>query len=63
MTDHLIPHQVDGTPVFRRDTIVEIGGQRWVTLIPEDGGDDRLWEFSLTTGRVLRMFKLGSPTG
>lgn len=31
-----------------------MNGEEWVTLVPE-GDDDRLWEFSLTTGRTLRV--------
>ena len=29
-------------------------GEEWVTLVPEDSEDERLWEFSLTTGRLIQ---------
>jgi hypothetical protein len=28
--------------------------EEWVTLVPE-GDDERLWEFSLTTGRTVQI--------
>ena len=31
-----------------------VGGQRWVTLLPVNGNDDRIWEFSVDTGRIIQ---------
>ena len=53
---HPIPREVEGTRVFHReDDVADICGEQWVTLIPEDTEDGRLWEFSLTTGKTLRV--------
>ncbi len=30
-------------------------GELWKTLVPVDPADDSLWEFSLTSGRILRV--------
>jgi hypothetical protein len=30
-------------------------GEKWITMIPADyEEDDRLWEFSITTGRIIQ---------
>lgn len=43
----------DGTPVEVIGDPLETRGEQWVTLMPE-GDDERLWEFSLTTGRIVQ---------
>lgn len=49
------PTEVDGTPVEAWvDNPTTFRGEEWVTLVPEDDHDERLWEFSLTTGRVVQ---------
>ena len=52
--DYKVPTSVVGYKV-RRDTgdIMVVRGERWVTLLPVDPDVDRLWEFSLDTGRIL----------
>jgi hypothetical protein len=45
---------IDGTPVVVIGAVIKVGGEEWVTLVPE-GDDERLWEFSLTTGRMLQV--------
>lgn len=48
------PAEVDGAPVEAHlDDTLETLGEVWVTLVPEDEHDERLWEFSLTTGRII----------
>lgn len=51
---HTPPTEVDGTPVSALDDRPMVhAGEEWLTLVPE-GDDDRLWEFSVTTGRIVR---------
>lgn len=50
---HTPPAHIDGTPVEALPTVLEANGEKWVTLMPP-GDDDRLWEFSLTTGRIIQ---------
>lgn len=51
---HTPPDTVDGTPVEAYiDSPTDAAGETWITLVPE-GDDERLWEFSLTTGRIVR---------
>lgn len=49
---HPAPTKVDGVPVEVMGDPLTMNGEQWVTLVPE-GDDDRLWEWSLTTGRLL----------
>lgn len=48
------PKAVNGTLVHVAGAVAMIRGEEWVTLAPEDEGDDRLWEFSLKTGRIVQ---------
>lgn len=50
---HTPPTSVDGVRVERRDEELEWGGEIWVTLVPVRTDDRRIWEFSLTTGRLV----------
>lgn len=52
---HTPPTSIKGTAVVRGGEVVTIRGQQWVTLVPEADEDTRLWEFSLSTGRLLLM--------
>jgi hypothetical protein len=49
------PHDVKGTPVEAlMNSKKPYQGEEWVTLIPLGEEDPRLWEFSLTSGRVIQ---------
>lgn len=49
------PAEVDGVPVHRVSASeVTFNGQTWITLIPREGEDSRMWEFSLTTGQIVQ---------
>ncbi len=37
-----------------------INGQVWLTLVPDDEKDRSLFEFSLTTGKIVRTRKAGA---
>lgn len=52
-----VPTSIGGIPVIatHRDP-VEVNGERWITLFAEDEEDQSVWEFSLTSGRTLRIF-------
>ena len=47
------PRIFRGTPLREPGPPMELNGEIWVTLTPEDEHSDRIWEFSLTTGRLL----------
>lgn len=47
------PKTISGVPVFQSGDPMKTHGEAWVTMVPEDDNDGRLWEFSLTTGRIL----------
>lgn len=49
------PKAIDGVSVACHGDLMALRGEEWMTMAPEDEGDDRLWEFSITTGRILRM--------
>lgn len=55
MPDLQPPTEIDGTPVYLLDPdhSLEFDGERWFTMLPEDYEDERIWEWSATTGRVL----------
>lgn len=48
------PRHVDGTPVTPSGEPLISRGVTWVTLVPDDDDDDRLWEWSPTTGRIIQ---------
>jgi hypothetical protein len=50
------PSTVAGTTVEVMGEPLDFQGERWVTLVPP-GDDDRLWEWSLTTGRLIQTRK------
>lgn len=52
MPNYKPPTTVDGVPVEVLNDPLEVNGESWVTLMPE-GDDERLWEWSLTTGRLV----------
>lgn len=47
------PKEINGTPVFVSGEPQEIADGLWVTLVPEDDNDGRLWEFDTRHGRLL----------
>lgn len=47
------PSIIGKTPVVPNGEPIVMCGESWVTLVPEDSEDDRLWEFSVTTGRLI----------
>jgi len=49
------PSRIGDTPVVKTGKPMKAKGEIWVTLIPEDESDERIWEYSITTGRVLQM--------
>lgn len=50
-----IPSEIDGVQVLQVGSKpVVVRGESWVTLIPYDPEDSRIWEFSLTSGRLLQ---------
>ena len=54
-THNTPPRRIAGVLVeVHGDQIMELKGERWVTLIPKDEYDDRIWEFSLTSGRIIQ---------
>ncbi len=53
---HKIPKEIDGIPVVEgADSPTLVKGEEWMTMMPKDISIDRIWEFSLTTGRILDM--------
>lgn len=50
-----IPEYVEGMLVSRVGPVQMVRGEAWVTLLPEDDEDSRIWEYSLTTGRILKI--------
>lgn len=52
MSAHTAPSRVDGVSVEVMGDPLTVNGEQWVTLVPE-GDDERLWEWSLTTGRLV----------
>jgi hypothetical protein len=46
---------VDGCPVTQgSQDVTVVKGEEWLLLVPIDEEDDRLWEYSLTTGRIIK---------
>lgn len=51
---HTPPEYIGTTKVEVLNDPLTVNGEEWVTLMPaDDPEDERLWEFSLTTGRAL----------
>jgi hypothetical protein len=56
VTELKLPKRIAGVPVEPHGgEPMELRGERWQTMIPKAEDDDRLWEFSLTTGRILQL--------
>ena len=51
---HTPPTMVGCCEVYVCGDPLAVQGEEWVTLVPEDSEDERLWEFSLTTGRTVQ---------
>jgi len=52
---HTPPTEINGVPVTRiSKSETHYHGQIWVTLIPSEDEDSRIWEFSLTTGKIIQ---------
>lgn len=54
MAEKQPPDTVDGTPVEASGEPLATSGGRWVTLVPTDYDDERLWEFDVDSGRIVR---------
>lgn len=52
MSEHKVPSKIDGVPVEQMGEPLEMNGERWLTLVPP-GEDERIWEFSVTSGRLV----------
>ncbi len=52
-TEHKPPTDITGTPVEVVGRATTLGGETWVTLVPTDDADPRMWEWSTTTGRLV----------
>lgn len=51
-----IPTKIEGIKVIpQSDEGLEVRGQIWFTMVPEDDSIRRMWEFSISTGRILDM--------
>jgi len=54
MNQHTPPTTIGDCEVYVCGNPMTMMGEEWVTLSPEDETDERLWEFSLTTGRTVQ---------
>jgi hypothetical protein len=48
------PKEVNGVPVYVSGRPTVFKGQTWLTLVPEDDRDERLWEWAQETGRIVQ---------
>jgi hypothetical protein len=48
------PTRINGTPVEESGEPMTLRGEVWHTFIPIAEGDDRLWEWSETPGRIIQ---------
>ena len=48
------PSEIAGIPVEANGEPMLLHGETWITMIPVNADDDRLWEYSLTTGRIVK---------
>lgn len=57
MTDKKLPKIINGISVeaHNPESVMKMAGEHWVTMSPTDETLDGLWEFSLTTGRIMDM--------
>lgn len=49
-----VPKTIGTCEVSPSPRVMTFRGEEWITLYPEDNSDDRLWEYSLTSGRILQ---------
>ena len=49
-----VPTMVAGVEVRPLRKPMEYRGERWLTLVPEADDDFRIWEFGLTSGRLIQ---------
>lgn len=55
MTEPLTPPTtISGVQVSVTGDPMYLNGETWLTLTPDEDGDNRLWEFSTTTGRLVK---------
>lgn len=45
---------INGVEVEPHGEPLEVQGERWQTMAPVNDTDERLWEFGLDTGRIIR---------
>ncbi len=48
------PVTINGVRVEQQGDVLTVRGEEWLTLVPEDDNDERVWEYSLTTGRIMQ---------
>lgn len=53
---HTPPTAMGDCEVYVCGDPMTVSGEEWVTLSPESPDDERLWEFSLTTGRIIKVY-------
>jgi len=49
-----VPKHVEGVLVESSGELLRLAGEVWVTLVPENEMDLRVWEFGLVSGRLLQ---------
>lgn len=49
-----LPKEIDGVEVEPVGKEIEMHGEVWRTMLPVDDDDRSIWEFSLTTGRIVK---------
>lgn len=48
------PEFIAGERVIESGEPMVVKGELWHTLLTEDGEDERIWEWSETTGRIIQ---------
>jgi len=48
------PCKIGGVHVEPSGDPLLLHGETWLTMVPVDPGDDRIWEYSVTTKRIIR---------
>ena len=54
MKERKRPIRIEGVPVLWNDKPLVLKGEVWYTAVPEDDDDYRVWEWSETTGRIVK---------
>jgi hypothetical protein len=50
-----VPKRIGTVRVIPSGEPLLVRGEKWITMVPEDYEEnDRLWEFSTTTGRIIQ---------